>query len=242
MHIDDEEDLTASLGEEKLAAVEAAVERNAATAPSVGQAEGKRLQLKHDAGERITKAKTALKEAKVELKTAKTEFVKLGPNNANLLKVAKDRVEHAELTVEHYEAISAVLDSRELLELVEQWDGLFNGDPRAHHASLFLDSIAPEVEAVQRAAKAFVGALVEMKAKHQAAMVATNEAAEIARGLGEYGVKVRVVQPQLIVIQQSAALALRKAIIDAGLGLREHWVAEALRPDHYDPPKKAVAA
>jgi soluble cytochrome b562 len=203
----------------------------------IGPAESQRLQLMEKAKTKVAEATETLKTSREALKAAKKQVVQLGPSNMPMLTAAKNAIEHNELCVEHHEAILATLNKPELLELVEDWDQLFGNDPNATHASLFLADISPEIETMKQAAKAFAEALATTRNKYNASLLASNEAGATAKALAAHGIRVRIRQPTLNAVQQAASGALRNALLEAGLGLSDHFVAESLRPDHYVPPE-----
>lgn len=244
--MNNEEELVDTVGDERLAELEAAAERNASTETRIGSAESQRRQLKQKATEKITAAKEALKESKKALKEAKAVVVKLGPANMHLLSDARRAHEHNELCVEHYEAVLATLDRPEFTQRVQDWDQMFEHNPMASFASLFLTDITPEIDAMNEACQAFAQALAGMHRKFNASIAKASEANATVRALAEDGIRVRVNAPNLVVIQQLASGALRNALVNAGLGIGSHWIRECLRPDHYVDPatlnRKADAA
>lgn len=204
---------------------------NRRKAKPAGDAETRRLARRADAEAKLKSAQAKLAEAEREHTEATEAFLQQGIGASSVFRdAAKKKMDDMVLYIEHYKSAIAVYDGEDLLNLCEQWDST----PSA--SADFGKAIQPEAKAAQKAANELVGVIVALRDKFIAANASANELRPVKKELREYGIVVSESRPTLVRAQQAVALALRKALKDAGLSPTEHYVTECLSPRHYDFP------
>ena len=102
-----------------------------------------RRQLKLDTRQKISEAEDRKKCAHAKLNEAKAMYVQLGPSNRHLLAAPEAELEHADLSVEHYQAALALYESPELDALIAEWDVLHRDDT-SNHGTRYVADIESE--------------------------------------------------------------------------------------------------
>lgn len=195
-----------------------------------GMAEQKRLDRYKTAEEKLREAEAEMQKAKNAFEEADRALTGIHADTAARDQALK-RYETLESWVARYRMELAFYGGADLRGLCAQWDGRETPTEKLIAA---LDSMQPEAE---QAAKALVSLMVRGRDAHAAANQAANESHELVNALADSGVKVFEDRPRVVLVQRFLALALRKALVEAGLSPVEHFVREALAPRNYTPPE-----